>query len=218
MEEQQRFILLAVSRVLGYPHDDFPNEREELAAAIRLEAELDGIRERLLTAMAPLYELTLRELQEQYVQTFDWKENTGLYLTAHEWGDSRERGAALVLLQNILNDAGFEPVEGELADYLPALYELLAAAPDNVHLKALKRRLAVATKRVSDQLPTGHPYTELFDLLVQNVFGVPSTEDISLLEQKREEADLDELPFPILYGMDGTARQGCSLPDLKICK
>ncbi|RJG22129.1 nitrate reductase molybdenum cofactor assembly chaperone [Paenibacillus thiaminolyticus] len=217
MEEQQRLILLAVSRLLGYPQDDFLKEREELAVAISKEPEWEGFRDRLLSAMARFGEFTLRELQERYVQVFDWKEKTGLYLTAHEWGDSRGRGAALVLLQHIAADSGYEPAEGELADYLPALYELLAAAPDNAHLQALKRRLAVATKRVLDHMPAGHPYEDLFDLLVHHVFGLPSPEDISLLEQKREEADLDELPYPILYGMDGTARQDCSLPNMKMC-
>lgn len=54
----------------------------------------------ILERIAPLFKMPLLELQEHYVETFDYKDKTGLYLTAHELGDSRKRGAALIKLQN----------------------------------------------------------------------------------------------------------------------
>lgn len=78
------------------------------------------------------------ELREIYVWTFDWKEKTRLYLTAHELGDSRERRAALILLQHIVRDAGFMMPSGELCDFIPLLYELLAVRSDHVHVRALE--------------------------------------------------------------------------------
>lgn len=220
MNEEQRTILAAVARMLGYPHHSLLDEREEIMRAIDEVAEALDVKQKLSLAFNPLCESSLMELQELYVTTFDMKEDTGLYLTAIELGDSRDRGAALILLQNIMEDAGFVPAYGELADYIPALYELIAASPNNVHVKALKRRLAVATKRIADFLPPEHPYKPSFSILVKEVFGEPSAEDIERLVREREPADLEDMPYPILYGMDGTAvtAAGSSINRMNPCK
>ncbi|WP_138494210.1 nitrate reductase molybdenum cofactor assembly chaperone [Paenibacillus pinistramenti] len=218
MNDDQRFILAAVSRVLSYPGDSFPEELGELIEAAEEETDGSEGSQRLLGAMMELQKRSLQELREIYVNTFDWTEATGLYLTAHELGDSRDRGPALILLQHIISDAGFGLADGELADYLPALYELVAAAPENVHLKALRRRLAVTTKRIARHLPDENLYAPFFGLLVSEVFGEPSAEDVEKLEQAREKADLDDMPYPILYGMDGMAASDRPLMDMKMCK
>lgn len=214
--EAKRIGLAVAARLLGYPDDAFPEALKETVEVVT-DVEDSALKHRLEAAIRPLEALPLRELREQYVWTFDWKEKTGLYLTAHELGDSRERGAALILLQHIIGDAGFAAAAGELADYMPLLYELLAMRPDHVHVRALELRLAVATKRVADHLPGDSPYRELFAYLMEDVFGEPSEEDIRRLEAKREQADLDELPYPILYGMDGTARTGTDPGHFKMC-
>ncbi|MBW4839299.1 MAG: nitrate reductase molybdenum cofactor assembly chaperone [Paenibacillaceae bacterium] len=214
--EAKRIGLVVAAKLLGYPDDVYPEILRETAEAVS-EVEDFTLRSRLETVIRPLQSLPLRELREQYVWTFDWKEKTGLYLTAHELGDSRERGAALILLQHIIGDAGFVAAAGELADYMPLLYELLAMRPDHVHVRALDLRLAVATKRVADHLPEDSPYREVFAYLMEEVFGEPSEEDIRRLEAKREQADLDELPYPVLYGMDGTARTGTDPTQFKMC-
>lgn len=96
------------------------------------------------------------------------------YLTAHELGDSRERGAALILLQHI-------------------------------------------TERIRKHLSEDSPYSGLLNFLMTDVFEVPTEEEIRMLESKRESADLDEMPYPILFGMDGTARSDSDLPVYKAC-
>ncbi|MGG6312110.1 nitrate reductase molybdenum cofactor assembly chaperone [Paenibacillus macerans] len=214
--EAKQISLSVAARLLGYPEDDFHASLKELIEAV-LEAGDPALNTQLEAAIRPLLSCPLKELREQYVWTFDWKDKTGLYLTAHELGDSRDRGAALILLQHIISDAGFAASNGELADYMPLLYELLALRPEHVHVRALELRLAVATKRVAEHLEQDSPYRELFRHLMQDVFGEPAEEDIRRLEQKREQADLDVLPYPILYGMDGTARTGTDLPQFKMC-
>ncbi len=215
--ESKSVMLAATARMLGYPDDQFTEMRSDMLDAIRSGIEDPILRERLERALESLYTIPLKELQELYVWTFDWKDKTGLYLTAHELGDSRERGAALILLQHIVQDAGFSLTNGELSDYIPMLFELLALRPDHVHVRALELRLAVACKRIRDNLDEDSPYGELFGILMTEVFEEPSEEDIRMLESKREVADLDELPYPILYGMDGTARSDTGLPTYKMC-
>ncbi|MBA9085596.1 nitrate reductase delta subunit [Fontibacillus solani] len=218
MNEEKRFILAAVARLIGYPDHRFPDERDEILLAIPEWPLGDDLRQGLSLALSQLCGNTVMELQELYVTTFDMKEDTGLYLTAMELGDSRDRGAALILLKNIVADAGFTPAYGELADYIPALYELLAVSNDNVHIKALERRLSVATKKIADYLPDGHPYKSCFSILVNDVFDEPTAEDIEKLTHTREAADIEDLPYPVLYGMDGMARGDISMPGMNFCK
>jgi len=219
MNDKERFLLAVVSRVISYPEDSFQEDLDELIHTVMEEEIKNPVNEKLLAALQTVQDKSLRELRELYVNTFDLADATSLYLTAHELGDSRGRGAALILLQHIISDAGFDVASGELADYLPALYELVAVAPDNVHLKALRRRLAVTTNRIASRLePTDNIYAPLFELLVDEVFGKPSAEDIQKLELSREEADLDDMPYPVLYGMDGMAATDQSLVNMRMCK
>lgn len=217
MNEQERFMLLVISRLVGYPEDNLMEGKNDLFQSLAEELEQEDIKLRLLAALEPLYQMPLQELRESYVSAFDWVEGTGLYLTAHELGDSRDRGAALILLQHIISDAGFGLADGELADYIPALYELIAVAPENVYLKALKRRLAVATKQIAEHLPPEHPYASIYQFLVSDIFGEPPVEDIRKLEHSRETTDLADMPYPILYGRDGTTRADVPAGQMRLC-
>lgn len=46
---------------------------------------------------------------------------------------------------------------GELCDFIPLLYELLAVRSDNVHVRALELRLAAATERIRKHLSEDSP-------------------------------------------------------------
>ncbi|WP_410769821.1 nitrate reductase molybdenum cofactor assembly chaperone [Fontibacillus sp. BL9] len=215
--EAKHVLLAACARMLGYPDEGFHDMQTDLLITVQAGVEDPVLSEHFKQSILPVCSIPLKELKETYVWTFDWKEKTGLYLTAHELGDSRERGAALILLQHVIRDAGFSLADGELSDYMPMLYELLAFRPDHVHVRALELRLAAASKRIRDNLPEDSPYRGLFHILMTEVFEEPTEEEIRKLESKRETADLDELPYPILYGMDGTARSDTGLPVYKMC-
>lgn len=215
--ETKHIILAACSRLLGYPDEQLYSDRHDLLVAVEEAVSDPLLNKKFAKAVNRICSVPLKELQEAYVWTFDWKESTGLYLTAHELGDSRERGAALILLQYIIEDAGFALPREELSDYIPMLYELLAVRPEHVHVRALELRLAAATKRIRDHLPEDSPYAGIFGILMTDVFEEPTEEQIKMLESKRETADLDELPYPVLFGMDGTALSGAALPVYKKC-
>lgn len=208
MDEQSRIVLAIASRVLSYPTDTYKEELADMLDAIQEDLETDGLRQKLNHAIKPLYQLPLSLVKELYVETFDLKEKTGLYLTAHELGDSRKRGMELIKLQNMIQDAGFLYRADELADYIPMLYEFLAAAgernqiaePEKDDLAAqLEVRLAVATERIRRNLTVGHLYLPLFSILMEEVFEQPSAVDLEKLEQSREKADLDPMPYPLMY-------------------
>ncbi|MEH7235054.1 molybdopterin dinucleotide binding domain-containing protein [Bacillus sp. JJ1562] len=87
----------------------------------------------------------------------------------------------------------------EIVDYIPMLFELLAHAPEGENFERLYRRLAFAVDRIHKNLIDSNPYNGILDLLMMFVFEAPEAEEITLLENQREEADLEELPYPMLY-------------------
>jgi nitrate reductase molybdenum cofactor assembly chaperone NarJ/NarW len=198
MEEQKRMILTIASRILSYPSDTFLQELSEIREFLQEDVLSFDAKVSIEKAIEPLWAMSLKELRETYVAAFDLKKDLGLYLTSHELGDSPKRGAALIKLQKIINTAGFERVEGELADYMPMLFEFLAVAtfPDQ---ERLERRLATATQIIFNHLSDEHPYFGIFSVLMSLVFPKPTAEEIQKLEQEREEADLEPMPYPIMY-------------------
>lgn len=199
MTNDSKVILVTMSRLLTYPDRNFLDERSSIEEFISEYLSSAKIRNEVLKSIKPLYEMMLKDLQELYVETFDYKEKANLYLTAHELGDSRKRGAALIKLQKLICESGYDYEGKDLADYIPMLLELLAIAPEEENITRLSRRLAYAINRIVNNLPSSNPYHNIIELLMKFVFEVPGSEEIALLENEREEADLDELPYPMLY-------------------
>lgn len=197
MNQQKKALFILSSRILSYPDERFPIK--EMKELIREAVESEKLKEDLLAACNEFKQLSSQELQELYVQTFDLKSKSGLYLTAHELGDSNKRGAALIKLQKMINQAGFERQEGELADYLPMLFEFLAVAKDTEEKTRLYKRLSIVIHRIAGSVDEENPYYNILRVLVEHLFVKPTEEEMKVLENQREEADLEELPYPIMY-------------------
>jgi nitrate reductase molybdenum cofactor assembly chaperone NarJ/NarW len=137
------------------------------------------------------------DLELFYSQTFDFSEARALYLTSHELGDSRNRGPALLELRKYFMDLGYIEEAYHLPDYLPALFELLAIVPEDVDTALLRERMSVVCQHVHESLPEDSPYRLVLEVAIR---VLPTTvKDAENPFPLREEADLDELPFPIFY-------------------
>lgn len=199
MTNESSALLVIMSRILDYPDDIFFNEQSLIEEFVNEQIPTETTRKEIFERIHPLYQMDRKDLQELYVETFDYQEKTGLYLTAHELGDSRKRGAALIKLQKLICEGGFEYEGKELADYIPMLLELLAVAPEEENFLRLSRRMSCAIQRILNNLPSSHPYYKAIELLMMFVLEVPGPEEIALLANDREEADLEELPYPVMY-------------------
>lgn len=73
----------------------------------------------------------LYDLQERYVQLFDRSKSLSLHLFEHVHGESRDRGQAMVDLQNLYQQHGLEIAARELPDFLPLFLEFLSTLPVN---------------------------------------------------------------------------------------
>lgn len=67
-------------------------------------------------------------LAEHYTEVFDFTRMCSMYLTYFKFGDTRQRGAALVRFTAAYRQAGLELDTGELPDYLPLVLEFAATA------------------------------------------------------------------------------------------
>ncbi len=85
-----------------------------------------------------MQQLSMDEIEELYVQTFDFQKASTLYMTFAKYEDSKERGNMLTALKAIYEMFGLDITESELPDYLPLMCEFLYAAewPDNEHAEA----------------------------------------------------------------------------------
>jgi nitrate reductase delta subunit len=94
-------------------------------------------------------ETPLAERQRRYVETFDLDRRTSLHLTYYLHGDTRKRGLALLRLKRLYAAAGLPLEADELPDFLPALLEFAAHAPEGYGETLLaEHRLALELLRV----------------------------------------------------------------------
>ncbi len=112
---------------------------------------------------------TLHQLQEEYVETFDFNRRCSLHLTYHINGDSRQRGLSLLKIKTAYRDAGFEFGDDELPDYLPVMLEFAAMAPEPIGRELLERhRPAIELIRGGLQTQDS-PWAGLFDLIREDL-------------------------------------------------
>jgi nitrate reductase delta subunit len=111
---------------------------------------------------------TLHQLQEAYVETFDFNRRCSLHLTYHINGDSRQRGLSLLKVKNAYSDAGFELGDSELPDYLPVMLEFAACAPQPGRELLERHRPAIELVRSSLKAQDS-PWAGLFDLIREDL-------------------------------------------------
>jgi nitrate reductase delta subunit len=120
-------VLRALSALLSYPTEPLRQALPEIADAVG-SSPLVSTRERggIVTLIVELSGRDLLDSQERYVELFDGSRATSLNLFEHLYGDSRDRGDAMVDLKRIYERAGFGLATSELPDYLPVLLEYLS--------------------------------------------------------------------------------------------
>lgn len=150
-----------ISRLLDYPEQELLDHIDEMRTVVAeddllVEAEREAIHG-VLDWMAGQ---SLLDLQAEYVQTFDVVPEHTLYLTHHTFGDSRERGPALVELGEHYKATGVE-AESELPDYLPLILEYCATL-DPMEVQLFLGQAQEVLALVADNLDKAEsPYASL---------------------------------------------------------
>ena len=124
------YSLRVLAALLRYPDADFRAAIPELTQALQREAALPPAR--LQELMALLQRLQREDpfaVEADFVDLFDRSRGTALHLFEHVHGDSRERGPAMVDLQQTYERAGLFLAPGELPDHLAVVLEFASTQP-----------------------------------------------------------------------------------------
>lgn len=125
----------AIGALLDYPSAEMLASLGEIETALVQENALDG--ERLAGVIGFIREIEpadLLDLQERWINQFDRSKRLALHLYEHSYGESRDRGQAMVNLALTYRMNGFELAAAEMPDYLPLFLEFLGAIPE-VHAR-----------------------------------------------------------------------------------
>lgn len=161
-------VLRLVSLLLQYPDPELAAAREELTAVVQgLPATPAAQHLARFTdwfaAQAP------ETLERHYVETFDLRRRSSLYLTYYLHGDTRRRGMALLTLNQRYKAAGWNTDGGELPDHLPVVLEFAALAGPGggeAPLRLHRRGLELIHQALTDaDSPYRHVLAALLTLL-----------------------------------------------------
>ena len=123
--------LKAIALLLHYPDGKLQANCGEITDVLLARPELYAAERAALERFAAgLREADPYEVQAEYVATFDHSKKVSLYLFEHVYGESRDRGPAMVELINAYREKGLEISGGLLPDYLPLFLEFCAGLPE----------------------------------------------------------------------------------------
>ena len=168
----------------------------ELAAILEAEPVLSRGQaarlEPLLTELSAWDEL---DLQERYVGLFDRSRARSLYLFEHVFGESRDRGQAMLELVRMYAEEGLEIAANELPDYLPLFLEFLSRLEPGEARKRLAQPvhvIAMLARRLEER---GSVYAPVFTVLEELSAERADSEALAVLLQDGDDdfEDSDQL-------------------------
>ncbi len=122
--------LRVLAALLRYPDAALRAAVPELQQALRREAALSAAR---ISELCALLQRLQRDdpftTEAEFVDLFDRGRGTALHLFEHIHGDSRDRGPAMVDLQQTYERAGLFLAHGELPDHLAVVLEFASTQP-----------------------------------------------------------------------------------------
>jgi nitrate reductase delta subunit len=176
-QRDQRLVWRIAALLLDYPNQQTIDLLDDLsAAAARLPVPAGP-------ALVSVVDLIRRtppiELAAHYVEIFDLRRRPCLHLSYYAYGDTRQRGMALLRFKHAYRAAGAELGEHELPDHLAVVLEFASTIDP-----AAGRQLLVEYRPVMELLrqslrEAGSPYVAVLD-------GVCATlPDLSVADQRR---------------------------------
>ncbi|MBA0126885.1 nitrate reductase molybdenum cofactor assembly chaperone [Haloechinothrix sp. YIM 98757] len=156
--------LQVVSLLLEYPDEEVLGQHTWLAQAARNLPDRHT-RENLLRFLDYLTATAPMDLARHYVEVFDLRRRSCLYLTYYLHGDTRKRGTALLALKQSYRAAGLVPPTDELPDFLPMVCEFAALAGPNRGESPLRQHRAGVELIRTALHDTGSAYAHVLDAL-----------------------------------------------------
>ncbi len=148
--------LKIISLLLSYPDDQLPQRLDTVEALLaHAEEPAANLLRRTVTALRAADPMVAAV---DYVETFDMRRRSTMFLTYWTGGDTRNRGMQMLAFATAYREAGAEPPVGEAPDHLPVVLEFAATvAPQAGRRLLLAHRapLDILHRALSD---AGSPY------------------------------------------------------------
>ncbi|MFF8633549.1 nitrate reductase molybdenum cofactor assembly chaperone [Streptomyces pilosus] len=161
-------VLRLVSLLLQYPDSELTAARTELTTVVQALPATPAAEH--LARFADWFAAQESEaLERHYVEMFDLRRKSSLYLTYYLHGDTRRRGMALLTLNQRYRASGWNSDGGELPDHLPVVLEFAALAGPGggeAPLRQHRRGLELIHRALTDaDSPYRHVLAALLTLL-----------------------------------------------------
>jgi len=186
----------ALGALLDYPTPELQAALDEVEQALCEEraipaAELEGVR----ALIERLRRSDIMDAQEYWIGLFDRSKRHALHLYEHSYGESRDRGQAMVNLALTYRMNGFELNAAEMPDYLPLFLEFLSVIPEVHALRYLTDAIEIIEAlriRLEERDST---YAALLGALVTLASRDADEAEVEaiLAEEPRDPADFEEL-------------------------
>jgi len=164
MSSKELFKLISV--LLQYPQQDmFQIDIKDLVKDLKDKE----VKNNLLKFGEYFTNTSLRELQEKYVETFDFNDKTTMFLTYPKLKDAKERGQILVELKMIYQKENLY-LNGELPDYLPVFLEFVSISKnDDLVIDLLYRFKGSIEHLYKKLIEENSPYAYLIEALLLEI-------------------------------------------------
>ncbi len=184
-------ILKAISALLTYPSRELQEAMPEIERILDACGNIPrGARDELQKLTKSLANDDLYDLQERYTDLFDRTRSLSLHIFEHIHGESRDRGQAMVDLQNHYADHGLEMGTAELPDFIPLFLEFLSTLPPSEASDLLGQPINIITALGERLAKRCSPYQGVFQALVSLSSELPEREAVrEMLAQPDPDAD-----------------------------
>jgi nitrate reductase delta subunit len=195
----------SASLLLGYPDERQAELLEPVRAALPTLPE--NLRRPLAGVVAHLEQTALADLQVAYVETFDTRRRSNLFLTYFVHGDTRKRGLALLRFKQTYLRSGFvldaTPAEGEeLPDHLCVVLEYAATVDQRLGWGLLlDHRASLELLRMSLR-DSGSPWTGAVEAVCATLPPIKGSEN-DLIQRLAAEGPPAEDVGMTAYGTPG---------------
>jgi nitrate reductase molybdenum cofactor assembly chaperone NarJ/NarW len=184
-------LLNLLSLLLDYPEDNSPALIAELKKTVSLIHIPEQTQQQLCYFLDHLAKHSLLDLQSDYDGLFERGRALSLHLFEHVHGESRDRGQAMVNLQQQYKAAGLDINAKELPDYLPLYLEFLSTQGEEnarIGLEEVAPILALLCCRLEKRESA---YAGLFHCLI---WLSDSQVDLNELRKQMEQEKPDNTP------------------------
>lgn len=201
------YTLRVLAALLRYPDAALRAAVPELQAALRAEAALPTARtDELCALLQRLQREDPFTVEAEFVDLFDRGRGTALHLFEHIHGDSRDRGPAMVDLQQTYERAGLLLAPGELPDHLSVVLEFASTQPAREARDFLAELAHIARLIFSALQRRQSPYASVLAAVLE--LAGEQAEAVDIPPEPELDADWSE---PEAFG--GCSSAGQSRPD-----